>query len=373
VAGKKGKGGSAWRCPAEIAARVARLRAAMERERLSAFLVTDASNVRYLTGFTGDESALLISRRKKMLITDFRYAEESAETALGCEVFVRNGNMMQAAADLIRRLRTRRVGVERRRMTIAEHALLGRRRSAGMRIVPTDGIIEHLRRKKSAREVAAIRKCIRVAERALREVLRHLRPGMRETEFAAELDYRMRLGGAQGPAFATIVAFGARAAFPHAQPSRASRLREGQLVLVDWGARVDFYNCDLTRTFAVGTISKRLAELHRTVREAQSAAIQVTRSGALLREVDRAAREAFKRAGRAAAFGHGTGHGVGLDVHEEPAVSRRSRGEVGLRAVIAIEPGLYFPGECGIRIEDDVCVGAGGAEVLSTFPRGAEI
>jgi Xaa-Pro aminopeptidase len=226
-----------------------------------------------------------------------------------------------------------------------------------------------LRLCKSAWEVRQIEKALRIQEDSFRKVCRKIVRGVHEYELAAELRYQMVKGGAEDEAFPVLCQFGPSASFPHGRPSKR-RLRSSSIILMDWGARFNGYHSDLTRTFFIGSIPKSLREIHEVVAEAQARAKARVAPGVTFAEVDDAARGVIRKAGHAKQFGHSTGHGLGLRIHEPPAVSRRGKGVLKPGMVVTIEPGVYVPGKGGVRIEDDVLVTEKGSRVLSLLPRG---
>lgn len=353
---------------AELRERVERFCELMERQRLGAFLVTDEADVRYLSGFTGGESTLLLTRRHKLLLTDFRYLEEARASAPGWRVVARPPELMEKAGVQARKLRVRKLGVSGEYLTVQQMKRL-RRSARGMVIKPMRGLAGELRLCKSAWEVRQIEKALRIQEESFQRVCRKMVRGMHEYELAAELRYQMVKGGAEDEAFPVLCQFGPSSSRPHGRPGNR-RLRSSSVVLVDWGARFNGYHSDLTRTFFIGSIPKSLREIHNIVAEAQAQAKARVAPGVTFAEVDEAARGVIRKAGYAKQFGHATGHGLGLRIHEPPAVSRRGKGVLKPGMVVTIEPGIYVPGKGGIRIEDDVLVTEKGFRVLSRLPRG---
>jgi Xaa-Pro aminopeptidase len=236
------------------------------------------------------------------------------------------------------------------------------------RLVPTAGWVETLRIEKDEEEIEQIRRAVQLASRAFSETLPFLRPGIREMEVAAEIEYRMRRYGAEQPSFETIVAFGERTALPHARAgSRA--LRQGECALMDLGAILDGYVSDMTRTVFLGKPPRKLSRMYRAVLEAQKEAEEAVRAGVECRAVDRAARRVLDRYGYGRYFTHSTGHGVGREIHELPRIAKKQRARLPERAVITVEPGVYIPGLGGIRIEDVVVVRKTGPEILTLTPK----
>lgn len=351
--------------------RLRRLRQALRAKRAGAALVTDPFDVRYLSGFSGEDSWLLVGRGRAVLLTDSRYGEQARSECPGFKVVERRKSLVEALAAEAGRRRAARLAFDPERLTVALRGRIARA-LRGVRLVEAPRMVGDLRLRKDAAEVRAIRRAIRVAEAAFAAFRRAIRLGMTEARLAAELDHRLRLAGSEGPAFPTICAVDASASMPHARPG-GRRLRRGSLLLVDFGARVDGYACDLTRCLAAGRIRSHVARAYRAVLEAQGAAIRRCGPGVPLADVDAAARAVLAAAGLGPMFRHGTGHGLGLEVHEPPAIgplARKGRLEPGM--VVTIEPGVYLPGRFGIRIEDDVLVTDRGRRVLTGLAKGPE-
>jgi len=336
----------------------------LQQERIDAILVIDVSNVRYLSGFSGEDSALLVTKRRPILITDGRYATQAREEMRGIGLYLRRGSIIATAAKLVRESGLGRIGVEAGAMTIAQHEELERALAGLVGIVPLRGVVEGLRERKDNTELAAIMQAIAIAESAFADILPHIQVGVTERSIAAALDAAMRRRGADAAAFETIVAAGERAALPHARPTDR-RIREGDCVLIDWGARRDLYKCDLTRVVFVSRISPRWERLYQVVLEAQMGALRRIVPGRQGEEVDAAARQVMKSHRCASLFTHALGHGVGLNVHEAPAIARGQKTRLRTGMVFTVEPGVYVPGECGIRIEDMVVVRPGGCRILT--------
>ncbi len=347
----------------------------MAERGLAAFLSVHPANVRYLTGFTGSSGFLLVGTDGAGLVTDFRYREQASEEVPdGLPVWIHGDGWREEVAARLPSVigdsapgDSRAVGFESDRMTVRDRERL-EEAAPDARWSGVSGLVEDLRARKSDDEVERIRRAARLGDRVLETFLEEVAEGATETELAAELDYRLRLAGSEGVAFDTIVAGGPRSALPHARPSRRT-LGEGDLLLVDFGARAEGYCSDMTRVFCLGPPEEWQRSLHRSVLRAQRAALDRVEPGVEAAAVDAAAREALEADGLADHFGHSAGHGIGLEVHEGPAVSRRSDDRLQEGHVITVEPGAYLEGRGGVRIEDDVVVRAGGAEVLTGFPR----
>ena len=367
---------------AELRARLDRFRENLQRRRLPAALITDERNVRYLSGFSGADSALLVTKAHKFLLTDFRYAEEAGRDAAGWKVLIEktrrlaNGTekelvprgLMEKAGYLARKLRVRRLAVEAYNMRVSELRAL-RKASRGVRVKPEDPLLGELRLLKSDWEVGQIEKALRIQESCFLELCHGLAQGLSEREAAARLRYLMVQAGADDEAFQTLVLFARNSSLPHGRPGERV-LRGDAIVLVDWGSRRAGYHSDLTRTFFLGSIPKRLREIHEVVVEAQRQAIGRIGPGVAFRDVDAAARDIIRKAGYGKAFGHTTGHGLGLAVHEAPTLSAQALGELRAGMVVTVEPGIYCPGVGGVRIEDDVLVTPRGHRVLSRLAKG---
>jgi Xaa-Pro aminopeptidase len=335
-------------------------------QKLDALLVSAGPNVRYLTGFTGDNAALLIAPGRATLFTDPRFQIQSAqETAgAGCGIRISRGPLLVDVSAAIRRARLRRIGFEPERMTCGSHEFLKSKLPMRASLEPVRGWIEQLRMVKSPAELAWIRRSVETNSKAFEQAVGRVRPGMKESDLAAELEYRMRRLGAEKPSFDTIVAGGVRSALPHAQPTSA-RLASGQLVVVDMGALQDGYCSDMTRMLFLGTPTAKVKRTYKAVLEAQLAAIAAVRAGVVTARVDRAAREVLKAHGLDRAFVHSTGHGLGLEIHEPPRVGKRDKTKLAAGMAITIEPGVYLEDFGGIRIEDTIVVTETGCEILT--------
>lgn len=336
-------------------------------ERLDAFLVTALPNIRYLSGFTGSNAAMLISRSRTTLYTDPRYTIQSAGQC-DCSVKTVKGDLPLAVAKEIVRRRYRRVGIEKSRITFATWTALREALPRSVELIACDGWPEQLRRIKSAGEIDAVRKSVLLNSRAFDQALKRFQPGATELELAAEVDYQMRRLGASGPAFETIVASGPRTALPHAEPT-SNPITPNQLLLIDMGAFLEGYASDMTRTMFVGRVKNELRSMYRAVLEAQLASIDAVRPGIPAAAVDRAARKVLAGYGLAREFTHSTGHGLGLEIHESPRLGKRDKTKLEAGMTITIEPGVYRAGLGGIRIEDTVLVTATGCEVLTPTPK----
>jgi Xaa-Pro aminopeptidase len=347
--------------------RRAALVTAFESHKLDALLITHLTNVRYLTGFTGSNAALLLTPAAAELFTDPRYTIQAAQQ-VNCKVRIGKGPLLERLVARVNKAGLRRVGFERNHMSFAQHSFLAEHMPAAVKLKAVGNLVETLRMVKSEDEIALIRKSVQTNSEALEAALAILRPGIQENQFAAEIDYRARQIGADAPAFETIVAAGARAALPHARPTHAV-IESGMPVLVDMGAIEAGYCSDMTRMFFLGKPPQKFREAYDATLEAQLAAVAAVKAGTTAGNVDRAARRVLKAAGLSERFVHSTGHGLGLDIHEAPRLGAGDQTELLPGMVITVEPGVYFENEFGVRIEDTVVVTATGCEVLTPTPK----
>lgn len=354
-----------------VSRRVACLREALRKRGVQGLLVTAVEDVGYLSGFSGDDSWLVASGVRPCLLTDFRYEEQADRECPEIERVIRRGQMIEALAKVVRRRKIARLGFDPDAVSVGLMERL-HKGLKGVRLEPVKGVVTGMRIRKDASEIAAIRKAVAVAAEGWAEFRKHVRLGMTERHLAAEIDHQMRLAGADALAFPTIVGINATAAMPHAHPGD-KRLKTGDVLLVDFGARVGGYVCDLTRVLVAGRIPPRVRKVYDLVHRAQAAGIAAVRPGAAFTEVDAAARNVIADAGHGEVFRHGLGHGIGRLVHEAPALGPTApQGCLEPGMVITIEPGVYLRGRFGIRIEDDVLVTPTGHEVLTRVEKDLE-
>lgn len=351
-----------------FADRQARLRNQLEKDRLPLLLVTSLVNIFYLTGFQGSAGVAIVGPSDLILFVDPRYTLQAREQACGVEVLEAKRGLLRAAAAWLSRRRVRKVGYEPAHLACAEFDRLAKETCSGVTFKPAGGLIEELRAVKDQDEVAKIRGAGRLTAEVFEEVLTQVRPGVRESDLAAEIEYRMRLKGADGAAFETIVASGPRGAFPHARPSR-KLLEKHDLVIFDLGAILSGYAADMTRTVCLGEPARRIRRLYNLVAAAPQRAIETLRQGIRAGQVDAVARRFLEARGVGKYFTHSTGHGVGLEIHEAPRLGRGEKTRLRAGCVVTVEPGIYLEGMGGIRIEDTVLVGADGAEILTPAPK----
>lgn len=355
-----------------FATRVANLRERLGDAGVDALLLTNPRDTRYLTGFVGDDSWTLVPLRtgRATIISDSRFEEQIQREAPTARAIMRDGTLSEALAKYTRKARIKRVGLQPDYVTLRQHKAIAKALGPA-RVKPVaDGLIDQ-RAIKDSTEVALIKKAVAVQQEAFRRVTREIRPGDSEQAIAAKLDYTMRLLGADGPSFNTIVAADANASLPHAIPGAAKAKNHGA-ILIDWGARWGGYCSDMTRVVALGRMPAKVREIYKVVLDAQLAAIAAIAPGKKLRDIDKIARDIITKAGYGKAFGHGLGHGIGLDIHEQPSLSWRTEDVLRVGQIVTVEPGIYLPGIGGVRIEDDILVTPTGHDVLCDLPKDLE-
>jgi Xaa-Pro aminopeptidase len=348
-------------------ARGDRLEALVAKRELDCLLVTDLVNVHYLTGFGGTNGACICGPGLRVFLTDFRYTERAEAEIEGWEVLTIADDWLGGIAARL----TGRSGFEDHQMPFRTLKKLEEKLLEGVELKPAGGTVEKLRRVKDEVELAAIASAAELADEIWRWSLESGLAGRSELDVARAAEARMRELGAE-PSFPTIVAAGPNGALPHAEPGEGM-IGSGDLVVFDMGAKLDGYCSDGTRTFAIGEPGERAREVYEVVREAQEAALGAVGAGARAEAIDTVARDLIVVAGHGERFGHGLGHGVGLEVHEEPRVSQRSEDVLEAGEVITIEPGIYLPGELGVRIEDLVVVTEDGHRNLSGLPKDLQL
>ncbi len=342
--------------------RVSRVVEILERQELRACIIKGMENIFYLTGFRGSEGSVLVTRGDVVLLVDSRYITYAQGVAQGCVVLETKGKdgIMES---LFQRYGITRTGFDSYHTTFETYRTL-RDGSPSVEFVPLANDIESVRQCKEPEEILAMQKAISIATRAFTAVFEKIVPGRTEKEIANELDYAMRSFGADEPSFETIVASGPRSALPHGQPTDKT-LEAGEVVIIDFGCRVDGYCSDETCTISLGQTGKQLQEIHEVVRDAKQKGLDAVRAGLPVRELDMIVRGFIEEKGYGEFFGHGTGHGVGIAVHEAPGVTNRGEGLLEEYMVITIEPGIYIPHVGGVRLEDMVLVKENGGEVLT--------
>ncbi len=332
--------------------------------KIDALLVSGLPNIRYLTGFTGDNALLLLTPDSQTLFTDPRYTIQASEQCACPVKTISKGPLELALVDPIRRRGLNRIGFESGRMLYSVYQRLKEELPLGVSLKPVGAEIEKLRMVKSAAEIERIRRSVLANSAAFEKTVRSIRTGVSENAIAAELEFQMRRMGAEKAAFETIVAAGARSALPHAQPS-AQKTAVNELLLIDMGSCREGYMSDMTRMLFFGKPGPRVRKMYQAVLAAQLEAIAAIRAGVEARQVDRKARQVLDKEGFGKQFVHSTGHGLGLEIHEPPRVGRLDRTRLEAGMVITIEPGAYIRDFGGIRIEDTVLVTQNGCEVLT--------
>jgi Xaa-Pro aminopeptidase len=336
---------------------------------LDALVVTDLVNVRWLTDFTGTNGAAVVGTDgTRRFVTDFRYLSQAAEQLDDTWAREISTDLLEGVVKHLPAEGDLRVGFDDAHLAVRDHAKLARIVREGVELVAAGGVVEELRAVKDADELDRVRAAARLADEALTDVLTRGLRGRTEQDVALDIEFTMRRMGAEGASFPPIVAAGPHGALPHAHP-RDVEIPRGALCVIDWGAQLDGYASDCTRTYATGDADPRDREVYDLVLRAQEAALAAVRPGPTGREIDAVARDIIHAAGHGEHFGHGLGHGVGLEVHEGPRLSKQGEDALAPGMVVTVEPGVYVPGAVGVRIEDLVVVTDDGAEVLSSLPK----
>jgi Xaa-Pro aminopeptidase len=351
-----------------MSARADRLAARLPDMGADLLMVTSLVNVRYLTGYTGSNGLALIGPDTRLFFTDFRYTEQSAaevDSAFERRIFTLD--LFDGVADALPDEPVR-LGFEDANLTVRSHRRLHELVPQSVELVAAGDSVESLRAVKEPGEIERIVAATAVADAALRQVIEQGLVGRTEIEVATALERAMRDLGAKRPSFDSIVAVGPHGALPHAQP-RDVEIPAGELVVIDWGAELDGYCSDCTRTLATGELSNTAREIYELVLEAQLAGLEAVRAGVGGRDADAAARRVIDAAGHGEHFGHGLGHGVGMEIHEGPRLSQRSDAVLDAGNVVTVEPGVYLPGRFGVRIEDLVVVTETGCDILTSVPK----
>jgi Xaa-Pro aminopeptidase len=346
------------------AARVDRVVELLAERELDSLLVTDLLNIRYLTGFTGTNGACIVSPEERLFFTDFRYVEQARQEVPDFDRIQAGRDMLD---DVAKRLRGR-AGFDDDDLSVAAHRRVTEHAPDGVELVPAGGLVERLRAVKDESEVAAMAAAAELSTAAYESIRERGLAGRTEREVAVGLVRLMEDAGAEGASFPPIVAAGAQGALPHAVP-RDLEIPRDTLVVIDIGAVVDGYCSDCTRTFATGSPPDDTLELYELVRRAQREAVPAAIAGADCKAVDKVARDIIDAAGHEEHFGHGLGHGVGLEVHEGPRLGKTAEGSLETGNAVTVEPGVYLPGNVGVRIEDLVIVTDGEPRILTAFPR----
>ena len=348
--------------------RVRKLCEIIKRESLDFLLVTTPTNIRYLCGYTGSNGILLVSRDKSIFLTDFRYKEQVKKEVKGAEIKIAQRELFSTLTE-IELLKEKRikVGFESKHLSFKLYEKL-KALLPQILWIPTEDLVESLLVTKDEGEIRKIKKAADISAKVYQEILPLLKPGTKEQEISAELEYRIRRNGGTDSAFEPIVASGVRSAMPHARAS-SKRFKKGEFVTLDFGASYEGYVCDITRTVVLGKATSRQKKIYNLVLKAQTNAIKKACSGMKGFELDKTARDVINNAGFKDCFGHGLGHGIGLLVHDSPGISTKSQEVLKPGMVITIEPGIYLPGWGGVRIEDDILITRNGCKVLTKIDR----
>ena len=347
--------------------KIAELRASMSKKGIDALLIEKRENYFYLTGMTGEDSFCVVTQKDVHLIVDFRFTTQAKAQAPDCKVVEYSGDVYAALNTLLHDLGVTKIGYDPEHMTLKRFAS-AEKKLLNLTLVDAEGLVEELRICKEKSEIHVINQAVEIADSAFQGVLPYIRPGVAEIDVAAELEYLMKKLGATGPSFETIIASGERAALPHGVASDKT-IKFGDVVTVDFGAYYKGYCSDMTRTVFVGKAKPEIERIYRIVLEAQKAAVQGCIEGATSRQVDAIARGIITQAGYGDKFGHGTGHGLGVEIHESPRVNTKNEKPLRDGMVVTIEPGIYLPGVGGVRIEDVVVVNGGKPLVLTQTPK----
>jgi len=346
--------------PKVIAKRIRAVRRELDKKKIRFLLVTSPANVTYMTGFLGEDSWAAVAKGRVYLLTDSRYTEQAQTECPSCKIIDRAGPMSGAVAGLVKKLKSIRTVAVEDSVSMADFGQLTKAAKARLRTV--SGIIETVRSIKDQSEIATIRSAAAISAKALAQTLPYIKPGVTESELAGMLDFQIRKLGARN-SFETIVAFGPNGSRPHHQPG-TRKLKKKDAVLIDFGASCNGYCSDITRCFVIGGMTAFYKKVYDIVEQAQAAAIKAIKPGIKLTQVDAAARKVIDKAGLPV-YGHGTGHGFGLQIHEDPFLKPDGKGKLEAGQVLTIEPGIYIPGKLGVRIEDDILVTETGHTILT--------
>ncbi|MFJ8264807.1 M24 family metallopeptidase [Peribacillus asahii] len=342
--------------------KLTRLREAMEKVNVDGLLITSSYNRRYMTGFTGSAGVVLVSLKEAKFITDFRYVEQAGKQAQGYNIIQHKGTLIEEVAKQVKEMKIEKLGFEQEYVTFSAYKTYENAVSA--KLVPISGIIENLRLIKTPSEIKILKEAAGVADRAFTHILDFIRSGITELDVSNELEFFMRKEGATSSSFDTIVASGVRSALPHGVATDKI-IEKGDFVTLDYGAYYNGYVSDITRTIAVGEPSEELIKIYDIVLEAQLRGMSGIRPGMTGKEADALTRNFIVEKGYGEYFGHSTGHGIGLEVHEGPALSMKSDTILQSGMIVTVEPGIYLPGVGGVRIEDDTMITIDSNEALT--------
>lgn len=338
------------------------LREKLAKLELDGLLITGAQNRRYVTGFTGTAGVVLISQEDARFITDFRYVQQAKQQAIGFQVITFSDCMYEELNKQIREMGIERLGYEEEHVTCAVFRKMQEKLKTPL--VPTTKLVEKLREIKNDQEIKLLKEAAYIADKAFNHITNVIKPGLSELEIADELEFFMRREGAESSSFQMIIASGERSALPHGVASK-KLIESGDMLKLDFGALYNGYRSDITRTVAVGEPNKELKKVYSIVQGALEHCVKHLKPNMSCKEADALARNYIEESGYGPNFGHGTGHGIGLDIHEEPFLSRKSESVLKEGMVVTIEPGIYLPDIGGVRIEDDVLILSDGVERIT--------
>lgn len=350
-----------------VSTRLERLRSSLATLGVDAFITENAENRYYISGFTGSTGWVIVTANAAIFVTDFRYVDQAKDQAVGFEVVNNERKPIEAIAAQLKRLGVKRLAFEQNHVSFAGYASW-KDAFAPVELVATSGLIEELRLYKDESELAIIREAMQITDDAFAHILNFIRPGVREIDVELELQFYLRKRGASGMGFDTIIASGVRGALPHGRASEKV-IQAGEMVTLDFGAAYKHYNSDITRTVSVGEPSDKLREIYDIVLRAQLNGVTHIKAGMTGKEADALTRDVIAEAGYGPAYGHSTGHGLGLEVHEQPNLSAVSETILRPGMLVTVEPGIYLSDIGGVRIEDDVLITETGCEILNKSPK----
>lgn len=346
--------------------RIERVRQELDKLNAQSMLVTNLKNVRYLANFTGSAGVVFITKTKQYFITDFRYSTQAAEQAKGFEIRIHKNGVFQEISSIIEQEQVETVAIEADEMTVSTYLMIQDLFDADL--IETQSIIENIRSVKSEEEISIIKEACEITDQAFEYILTFIKPGVTEIEVANEMERFLKSKGASAMSFDTIVASGVRSSMPHGVASEKV-IENGDIITLDFGCYYKGYTSDMTRTIALGSIDPKLEEIYYIVLEAHERVNQAAKAGMTGKELDAVARDYITEKGYGPAFGHSTGHGIGLDVHEQPGINFRNQEPLLVNQVITNEPGIYIEGLGGVRIEDDLVVTEEGSYGLNRSPK----
>ncbi|MGL4521191.1 MAG: M24 family metallopeptidase [Bacilli bacterium] len=347
--------------------RIQKLQNYMKTQQLDAFLITSTTNRRYMTGFTGTSGYALVTKESAYFITDFRYIDQATTQTDGYEIVQHVGPIVQEVAELLKKLSVEKLGFEKDFVSYGTYELYAALWT-NTQLLGTSGVVENFRHVKDEEELIIMREAADIADKAFAHICTYIKPGQKETDVRDELEMSMRKLGADCSSFEIIVASGVRSSLPHGVASEKI-IEAGDVITLDFGAYYKGYCSDITRTIAVGHISDEMKHIYDTVLQAQEHAVANIKAGLTGKEADALARDIIAAAGYGPNFGHSTGHGLGMDVHEQPGVNSKNEEPLQIGMVVTVEPGIYVSNLGGVRIEDDVVLTENGCEVLTHSPK----